>query len=231
VRVTVVIPAYNAGPFIEEAVSSCRLQDIRSEVIVVDDGSTDNTADIARRSGARVMSFVRNMGAAQALKTGFSYAETEYIAWLSADDMFVTHDKLSRQVAAMDRSGSDFSYYSQFLSGTTLGRSSVTKSPLDFLVKRGFAFWAVFPGVWNPINGSTLMFRGSSMKRFGTFDPSLGNVDADGELVLRWLKAGARLERLEGVGVFYRIHQAQTSKDRLKMAKGMLTTRLMVALS
>ncbi|MDE1824347.1 MAG: glycosyltransferase family 2 protein [Candidatus Micrarchaeota archaeon] len=230
-KVSVVIPAYNAGAYIEESVRSCLMQDCGPEVLVVDDGSTDDCAVKARALGARVIQLPRNYGAATALNVGCWFANGEYIAWLSADDAFLSADKLSRQARGMEIEGTDFSYYSSFTYGRTKESAKERTPGLDFLMKHGYPFWPVMTGVFNPINGSSLMFKKDSFLKFGRFNQSLGNVDADGELILRWLRSGAKLLRIEGVGVFYRTHDGQISADKLKMLKGMVRSRLMVLLS
>ena len=228
-KVSVVIPAYNAGPYIEEAVSSCLMQDCNPEIIVVDDCSTDDTYENAK-GATKIIRLPENRGAANALNVGIEAAQGEYVAWLSADDAYVETDKLSRQMKAMEESGADFSYYSWFLSGPNQHEAQLIKPPFDPLVREGFAFWAVLAGPFNPINGSSLLFRKSSFEKFGRFKSELRNVDADGELELRWLRAGAKLARIEGVGVFYRTHDGQTSGNNFAMMKGMLKTRMIVVL-
>ncbi len=71
-RYCVVIPAFNAATTIGELVRRVRHQGI--EVVVVDDGSTDQTAPVASAQGAVVISHLRNEGKGRALRTGFEYA-------------------------------------------------------------------------------------------------------------------------------------------------------------
>jgi len=85
-QVTVVIPAYNAEPWIAKALDSIAAQTRPvSEVIVVDDGSTDRTADIARTHGASVLQKSKS-GVSAARNAGIKSAKTEFIAQLDADD-------------------------------------------------------------------------------------------------------------------------------------------------
>ena len=70
-RYCVIIPALNAGATIGALVRSIRLQGL--SVVVVDDGSTDQTAAIASAEGALVISHLRNLGKGSALRTGFEY--------------------------------------------------------------------------------------------------------------------------------------------------------------
>lgn len=90
---SVVITAHNYGRFIEEAIESVLSQDYpadRMEVLVVDDGSTDDTAERVRNYGARIRYFyMPNRGQASALNLGFGEARGEIIAMLDADDYWL----------------------------------------------------------------------------------------------------------------------------------------------
>lgn len=99
---SVVIPAFNAGKYLAEAIESVLAQTSRPlEIIVVDDGSTDETADIAKRFPT--ITYVRqaNSGVASALNHGIRVAQGEFIAVLSADDIW-SIDKLALQLSALD---------------------------------------------------------------------------------------------------------------------------------
>jgi glycosyltransferase involved in cell wall biosynthesis len=86
-KISAIIPAYNAAPFIGEAIASVQNQTRAvDELIVVDDGSTDDTADLARSLGAKVVSLERNSGEGVARNTGLANAVGDAIAWLDADD-------------------------------------------------------------------------------------------------------------------------------------------------
>ncbi len=86
--VTVVIPAYNAAAYLAATLQSVlRQTKVPHEVIVVDDGSTDDTAAIAGSLGARVIS-IRNGGVANARNVGIRAASTAWIAFLDADDIW-----------------------------------------------------------------------------------------------------------------------------------------------
>jgi glycosyltransferase involved in cell wall biosynthesis len=67
--VAVAVPAYQAGPSVGNVVRGCR--ELFREVVVVDDGSTDDTSEAARRAGARVLRHDRNLGKGRALHTAF----------------------------------------------------------------------------------------------------------------------------------------------------------------
>ena len=95
-KISVVIPAYNAAHFLPRCLSSVFAQTLQpSEVIVVDDGSTDDSAEIARKLGARVVSRP-NGGLSAARNTGVRSASNEWVALLDADDLW-SPDKLRAQ--------------------------------------------------------------------------------------------------------------------------------------
>jgi glycosyltransferase involved in cell wall biosynthesis len=102
--VSVVIPAYNAGAFIEETIASALAQTYpRREIIVVDDGSTDDTAERVRRFGSAV-GYIRqaNGGVAAARNAGILASSGDYIALLDHDDVWLP-EKLEVQVAIAAR--------------------------------------------------------------------------------------------------------------------------------
>lgn len=99
--VSVIIPAYNAEPFIEDTVRSVLDQTFSDlEVILVDDGSTDGTVARLEKFGDRIrVERQGNGGVAKARNTGVRIATGEWIAFLDADDLWLP-DKLERQLAA-----------------------------------------------------------------------------------------------------------------------------------
>lgn len=103
-RVSVIIAAYNAARYIAEALHSALAQTHgEPELIVVDDGSTDNTIEIVSELAPRANVIrQRNAGAGAARNRGVTEATGEFITFLDADDRF-TREKLAVQLAAFDR--------------------------------------------------------------------------------------------------------------------------------
>jgi glycosyltransferase involved in cell wall biosynthesis len=102
VPVSVVIPAYNSEEFIGEAISSALAQTLRvSEIIVVDDGSSDQTAEVAAKLGASVIR-QEHGGISVARNAGIRAAKHEWIAYLDADDIWEPK-KIEYQWAAIRR--------------------------------------------------------------------------------------------------------------------------------
>lgn len=103
--VTVVIPAYNEEEGISETLDTLLASTEESsrsfEILVVDDGSSDRTAEIAARPGVRVIRHQRNRGYGAALKTGVLAARGEVVAFYDADNQFEAAD-LHRVIDALD---------------------------------------------------------------------------------------------------------------------------------
>lgn len=102
-RVSVIIPAYNAAKHIGQAVDSVLAQTYTDyEVIVVDDGSTDNTRDVLKPYEDRIRYiWQENQERSAARNQGIGLAQGEYVAFLDADDLWLPQN-LERHVAALD---------------------------------------------------------------------------------------------------------------------------------
>src|SRR5258705_7741413 len=98
--VSILIPAYNAEAWLAGTLRSAIAQTWeRKEIIVIDDGSIDQTLAIARRfesDGVLVLT-QKNQGAAAARNKAFSLSQGDYIQWLDADDLLAS-DKIARQM-------------------------------------------------------------------------------------------------------------------------------------
>ena len=101
--VSVVIPVYNGEQYLADAIQSVRDQTYQNvEVIVVDDGSTDESADVAKKFGEAIRYVHQsNGGVGKARNTGIAAARGAYLAFLDQDDLWLP-DKLAVQVAYLD---------------------------------------------------------------------------------------------------------------------------------
>jgi teichuronic acid biosynthesis glycosyltransferase TuaG len=113
--VSIVMPAYNCGHFVREAIGSVVVQTYRHwELIIVDDCSTDDTAQIVEgvaKTDNRiiVVRLPQNSGAAVARNRALDMARGDYVAFLDGDDLWLS-DKLARQVSFMANGGHDLTY-------------------------------------------------------------------------------------------------------------------------
>ena len=96
--VSIIIPAYNEEGTIGDVVSSALKFSGGKEVIVVDDGSEDKTAQIARALGAKVITLAENQGKAGAMEAGVLAALSDVILFLDADVIGLTNEKLDKIV-------------------------------------------------------------------------------------------------------------------------------------
>jgi len=104
--ISAVIPAYNAAAFIRRTIDSILAQSLQpEEIIVVDDGSTDDTKSVVDAYGGKVRCIRQeNAGDGPARNTGVAAAKGEWIAFLDHDDEWLPH-KLELQMALLDRHG------------------------------------------------------------------------------------------------------------------------------
>ena len=103
-KVSVIIPTYNSANYLPAAIESVLSQSFQDfEVIVIDDGSTDNTAMVVRDYEPRIRYFCQtNSGVSKARNRGIEESKGEYVAFLDSDDTWLT-DKLEHQIRALNQ--------------------------------------------------------------------------------------------------------------------------------
>ena len=115
--VSVIMPAYNAEKYIEEAISSVIDQSISEwELLVLDDCSSDRTCQIVEKfcntdKRVKLIRNKKNLGVAKTRNVGLDLCKGEYIAFLDSDDVWYP-EKLEKQIASLKESGADFGYCS-----------------------------------------------------------------------------------------------------------------------
>ena len=230
--VSVVIPAYNSEEWIPGCIMSVLMQDYPNiEIILVDDASMDNTKSFATevlsaqsRYPFKVISHTKNLGECVSSYDGFEAAKGKYICRLSSDDMYFRQDHISGQVATMEKSGSDWCYNSNNLSGPDLKNTQMAQSFwLPVPTKFFRAFFQRFDN-WilrhphlvlficlkrNAVNSSSLMVRGSCYNEVKWCRKY--RTDCDGMLLMRMLLHKKIGIAIQPIGVFYRIHPNQGS--------------------
>ncbi len=93
--ISIIIPAYNEETTIGLIVRSVLAHPNVTEVIVIDDGSSDNTGVVAQREGARIIRMSQNMGKADAMDAGVKVAQSNIVLFLDADVVGFTPEKIS----------------------------------------------------------------------------------------------------------------------------------------
>lgn len=145
-EITAVIPTYNYGRFVCEAVQSAiRQQGVSAEIIVVDDGSTDDTLPRLRPYFERVRYiYQENQGLAAARNTGVRAAQGDYVAFLDADDIW-RPNKLARQMELLRASDIDLCFSDAVSFGESVDRHfsmccSVYRCERERITHNGFRF-------------------------------------------------------------------------------------------
>jgi glycosyltransferase involved in cell wall biosynthesis len=159
--IAIVIAAYNEGEAIEDVLRP--LVEEYSIVAVVDDGSSDNTAEVARRAGAHIISHPINLGQGAALQTGIDYAlgrGVDFIVTFDADGQHNRHD-IAPTVAALKRTEADVALGSRFL-GEAIGLDWKKKH----LLKAAIAFtnWTSGACLTDVHNGFRVFTRAGASK-------------------------------------------------------------------
>lgn len=192
------IPSYSAAAFVREAVDSALAQTYKNfEVIVVDDGSTDNTKELLTpyiKAGKIRYMYQRNGGLSAARNTGIKNAKGEYIALLDADDIFLPR-KLEEQVAYLEaHPDCDISYCDLY---------HFWDEEPDALLKLAYTYYSgdeVLPNLVkvNSIAPGTMVLRKSVFDRWGLFNESFRRSE-DLEFLVRILSKGARIMFLDKI--------------------------------
>lgn len=202
--VSIVIPTYNC-PYISDSVESALNQThTNSEVIVVNDGSTQHTGKIKPYLDRVRYIEKSNGGTGSALNAGIRQARGEYIAWLSSDDLF-TREKVEKQLAFMQVRHADVSYTAFYQINE---HNQITgRFGTGFSDKASF-YKAMQQG--NIINGCTVMLKKAMLEQVGYFDESLRGTQ-DYDLWCRMLQH-YDFHYLDEPLVKYRVHSGMSTK-------------------
>lgn len=200
-RVSVVVPTYNAEPFIADTLASITGQTRPpGEVVVVDDGSTDATARVAEAAGAPVRVVRKpNAGVSSARNRGVAEAVGEYIAFCDADDLWEPR-KLEAQLDVFH--GSDASACFCGVVGRPMPPPE--EIGLDDMVRhRTGEIPAQIP--------STLLIRSETAARVGPWDEALSDA-ADWDYAIRLRRLGPFCGPVEPLAR-YRVHDEAMSRN------------------
>lgn len=215
--ITVVIPVYNGTQYLAEAIDSVLAQTYRDfEIIVVDDGSTDDTWHIIEAYIAAHPQIVRgirkaNGGISTALNAGIHAAKGQYVAWLSHDDRFIP-TKLEKQIALLKHNRELAGVYSDYV--YIDDQSSCVGYAFSPWYPRAEMLRHLLQHVY--INGSTLLIKRHCLLDVGAFDETLRYAQD----AMMWVYIGIRypLAHIPEPLTEYRLHLQQTSTTTKKHA-------------
>lgn len=215
--VSVIIPAYNQGHYLGEAIQSCLDQTYPNiEIIVVDDGSTDNTGEIAQSYKDPKIKYIQkqNGGLSSARNAGIQAASGEYLTFLDSDDTFLP-EKIS---LLLDRLMTNL--HLGFVAGHALlidqrGKTIPKKfethlpSPIQNLI------------LGNPFHVGSVMVRKECQEKIGYFDETLRSYE-DWDFWLRLAIAGCPMDVIPVPVSRYRFHTGQMTRNGEQMTKANL---------
>jgi glycosyltransferase involved in cell wall biosynthesis len=216
-RVSVIMPVYNGDRDIRQAIESVGYQSYQDwELIVIDDGSTDNTRQILAPYGDVIRDiYQENQGVSTARNRGIQEAKGELIAFLDSDDYFLP-DKLAEQVACFDAQPQLAIVNSGWQLVNPIGKKIADATMWELCPKLDLETWIV----WKPVLPSAMMVSRKWLILAGGFDPKLSTVE-DIDLVLRIARLGGESVWLEKITVCYRQHQSSATSKTLKNVENM----------
>lgn len=216
-KVTVVTPAYNQGIFLRDTIESVLSQDYPNiELIVLNDGSTDNTEEICREYDGKIRwETQKNMGQTPTINKGWRMSDGEIVTWLNSDDTYLpgavkegVDYLLSHPETGIVFADSIFTE----ADGTPLHR---TRPVPPFNYKKFVA------SCENPISQPSSFIRRSVVEKAGELDPKYFYfMDWD-----FWLRAGlhTRIDHVDAVWSTYRLHAESKTVSQSKKAAPELT--------
>jgi glycosyltransferase involved in cell wall biosynthesis len=240
-QVSVIIPAFNSEPFIKRTIDSILAQTYSDyEIIVVDDGSTDNTSEVVSNYGSKVnYIYQKNSGTGAARNTGIAAAHGNWIAFLDHDDEWLP-EKLLSQMELVGRNPdlkwcATNRYQSDGSRCVAVGNTKTIKKNLGSKDYFENYFEAAFKGLC-PVITSTMLIHREVFNELGVFDPCLvrcDDLDLWWRITYRYPKIGYLSEPL--VVVHLDVEVTASTKTRLEhkrgpRAGGFITKHLKLAL-
>ncbi|MCU7550526.1 glycosyltransferase [Chitinophagaceae bacterium LB-8] len=210
IKVSIIIPSYNSASTIAETIHSVQNQTFNGwEVIVVDDGSTDETRSIINNlvgKDSRISIITQsNQGVCSARNTGITRAQFDWLLFLDSDD-WIADNYLERMTNVLNAHSE--------IDGVHCGWTRVT--PAGELVREmyGSALHDLFPvlAMHCPFAIHACIIRKSLVETAGGFDTSLKTCE-DWDLWLKIARIGARFELVKEVMAFYRMRRHSLSSN------------------
>lgn len=193
------MPVYNGAAFVAEAIASIRAQNHPSlEIVVIDDGSSDASADIVAALGGGIrLHRQANAGAGAARNRAIALARGAVLAFLDADDLWPA-DKLARQLAVLDRDPAI---------GLVTGRIRAFGAAIPGRAGQTAAYEHGLPGV----NLGCAVMRRAAFDAVGPFDERF-RISDDADWFVRAREQAVPTQALDAVTLLYRIHAANMTR-------------------
>jgi glycosyltransferase involved in cell wall biosynthesis len=223
--VSVIIPCYNYGAYIADTIASLQSQSHEHwEAIVVDDGSTDDTAAqvavLAQQDARIIYIHQHNQGVSTARNTGIARARGEFVLFLDADDLLSpsklhAHIEHFRRCPSVDISYSTFRYFAdskrnEFFTNYRLDSQQEWSRPVSGYGKDTFPTFIRK----NNLPLQAAMFRRPLLNRVGYFDPTMRALE-DWDYLLRCILRGACMAGLDDAAALtlIRVHSGSATRN------------------
>lgn len=207
-RVSVVVPFFNAERTLQATIDSVAVQEFGAELILVDDGSTDGSREIAcSRIGAKVITGP-NRGVSAARNQGFEASAGDWIIFLDADDVLLP-GTIAHRVERSPNSDVVVTDWQELEGSGAAPVRPVRSLPWEDIERDGGEV-ACVKGAWAP--PAALMYRREMVARIGGFRPEFPTIQ-DARFMFDALRAGARFVHAAHVGALYRITPGSLSRQ------------------
>jgi len=217
-RVSIVIPVYNAEKYLDECITSALEQTYDDiEIIAVNDGSKDRSLDVLKKYADKIKIIdKKNGGTPTALNAGIRVMTGEWFKWLSADDVLLKHTiaSLIQETKKLGPESKLTIFYSNY---NLIDRSS---NIVGKFIEPNYGNFSTFEK--NVIlldnyygNGTTSLIHKSIFDQFGLFDEHIG-FQEDYEFWLRCcLLHGCKMHLVPEILANYRVHEGQLTKKKV----------------
>jgi glycosyltransferase involved in cell wall biosynthesis len=212
--ISVIIPCYNAERTLAATIASALEQDADKEVIVVNDGSTDGSADVIREFGNRIRSVsTPNRGVSSARDSGTKLACGQYIQYLDSDDL-LSPATLSGRLDAIGASGADVVHTDWQKLECRSGAYVLTDiiRPDLAAIERDAEVATATSDFWAP--PAALLYRRKMVERIGGWPVGLPVIQ-DARYLFEAARNKARFAYVAGVGAYYRVSPNSLSRENL----------------
>lgn len=216
-KVSVIIPCYNSAKTIVETIESVlkqkNIQIDEIQIILVNDGSTDNILDVLKPYEDKVeIHTIKNSGVSYARNYGLKFANGKYIQYLDSDDI-LDETKLSKQIKLLEDTNSDVAYGAYYKFYVNNNQNKVISSIFpDFT---GRAELKILVDQWCP--PAALLFRRNIVNKIGSWNEKLPIIQ-DARYLFDAANLGAKFVSTNDIVAYYRVNNSHSLSSKNKIA-------------
>ncbi len=214
-KISVIIPTYNRANLLPRAIKSVLDQTFQDfELIVVDDGSTDNTKEVVEKfqkedSRIKYIWQENSGGPAKPINTGIKNSSGKYIAILESDDEWLP-EKLEKQVEILEKFQNVGLVSCYAMKIFPNGKKIIYKTPFSGILRK--EDWKKYWQLWGILSLSTVLIRKESIEKVGLLDEKL-KITADVDFHLRLIKQFDFYFLPTPLVNYYQTEESQSGKD------------------